>query len=76
MENSKAVIFCRVITAGQADEKDKVDGKRHLIWSPDPGPKRMRDFYVRIDIRPGPGDEEAAGRADLKIITNLAHCRR
>jgi hypothetical protein len=39
MENSKAVIFCRVIPAGQADEKDKVDGERSWTLSLINGPQ-------------------------------------
>ena len=32
--------------------------KALLICSPDPGPKGMLDFYVRIGIREGAEDEE------------------
>jgi len=51
MENSKAVIFCRVITAGQADEKDKVDGKRPWTLSLKNGPPIRRLFTACASLK-------------------------
>lgn len=54
----------------------------NVICSPDPGPKGMRDFYVRIGIREGAKNEKESilGRSDLqadpppchKHVTNYA----